>query len=81
MDREVVVEGIYQDFLGEKYVVIAESESSDNMNKMVVYHKVGDNSYTAIDEREDFLAEVEDGVENVTGQKYKFELVEEGLNR
>lgn len=80
MDRGIVIGGIYQDFMGDKFIVETETESSDSTAQFVVYQKVGDNSYTWIDKKEDFLAEVEDGVENVTGQKYKFELVEEETN-
>lgn len=72
-----MIGGIYRDFMGDRFIVETETESSDSTTQFVVYQKVGDSSYTWIDKKEDFLAEVEDGVENATGQQYKFELIEE----
>ena len=77
--RELEIGKIYRHFKSEDKLYRVEDVAIDceNLREMVIYRALyGDNKLWVRD-KEDFLAEVGNRADNVTNQKYKFELYEE----
>lgn len=75
--REVVQHCLYRHFKGGLYYVIGEAWHSENMQEMVVYHALYGDNHMWVRPKKEFLSFVEDGKENPTGQKYRFEVFQD----
>lgn len=77
--QEIYQHALYRHFKGNLYYVIGEAREVSNgkYEEKVVYHALyGENELFTRD-KEDFLADVSEHKENVTGQKKRFELFQE----
>lgn len=76
--KEVKVGGIYRHFKGHMIEIQMIAKHSENLENMVIYKHLGSGEYWARPEKM-FLEEddVSERKDNVTGQKTRFELVEE----
>lgn len=71
--RELLKNSVYIHYKGKLYYVVGEAFHSDNMQEMVVYQAMYGDDELWVRPKEEFLSLVEDGVENPTNQKYRFE--------
>jgi hypothetical protein len=68
---------VYRHFKGKLYYVMAIAGDATTLDEYVVYHALYDDYETWIRPVKEFMEEVEAGKEgNITGQKYRFELIE-----
>lgn len=76
--KEVKVGGIYRHFKGHMIEIQMIAKHSENLENMVIYKHLSSGEYWARPEKM-FLEEddVSERKDNVTGQKTRFELVEE----
>ena len=76
--KEVKVGGIYRHFKGHMIEIQMIAKHSENLENMVIYKHLGSGEYWARPEKM-FLEEddVSQRPDNVTGQKTRFELIEE----
>lgn len=76
--KEVKVGGIYRHFKGHMIEIQMIAKHSENLENMVIYKHLGSGEYWARPEKM-FLEEddVSGRKDNVTGQKTRFELIEE----
>ena len=76
--KEVKVGGIYRHFKGHMIEIQMIAKHSENLENMVIYKHLGSGEYWPRPEKM-FLEEddVSERKDNVTGQKTRFELVEE----
>ena len=70
---------VYRHFKGNYYFVENVALDSENKQRMVVYKPLYDRKDSMIWVRPEkmFLEEIPDRPDNITGQKYRFELVED----
>lgn len=69
---------IYRHYKGDLYYVRGLAEHSETGEQMVVYHALDGENNQYARPAEMFLSEVEEGKENPTGQRYRFEYQEIG---
>ncbi|MCC8435460.1 DUF1653 domain-containing protein [Brevibacillus sp. M2.1A] len=67
---------LYRHYKGNLYYVVGLAEHSETNELMVVYHALYGDNEMWVRPLEMFLSEVEEGKENPTGQKYRFELAQ-----
>jgi hypothetical protein len=67
---------MYRHFKGNLYYVMGIAEHTETNEYLVIYHALYGEGETFARPVEQFMSEVEDGKENPTGQKYRFELFE-----
>lgn len=82
--ESVKVKKVYRHYKGNYYIVEDIAKDCDTLENVVIYRTLYDNSLSNLWTRNmnDFLSEVSiDNPKNVTGQKYKFELVENFNNK
>ena len=80
MKRELVVHGVYRHFKGNYYFVENVAYDSESQERIVVYKPLynrEDGHYIWVRPEKMFLEEIPQRPDNITGQKYRFELVEE----
>lgn len=80
MNRELKHCSVYKHYKGGLYYVMGEAQSTDDLSELVVYHALDEDTETWVRRKEEFLSEVDEYVDNPTGQKYRFELLEEDNN-
>lgn len=70
---------VYRHFKGNYYFVENVALDSENKQRMVVYKPLYDRKDSMIWVRPEkmFLEEIPDRADNITGQKHRFELVED----
>ena len=75
---EVKIGGLYRHFKGHKIKVEMIAKNSENLENMVIYKHLGSGEFWARPEKM-FLEDddISQRVDNVTGQKTRFELIEE----
>ncbi len=76
--EEVKINRVYRHFKGNYYFVENIAYNSENLEKMVVYkplYKNDDNRNLWVRPEKMFLEDVSDRQDNITGQKFRFELV------
>lgn len=66
----------YRHFKGHIIEVLCIAKHSETLENMVVYKHLGSNEYWVRPEKM-FLEEIPDRPDNITGQKHRFELVED----
>jgi len=71
---EVKIKGIYKHFKGDYYIVEDIAIDSDNMNKIVVYRGLYEDSPLWARDYNDFVSEVDHEKHPDIKQKYRFEL-------
>lgn len=74
--RTLARHSLYRHFKGDLYYAISEALHTETDEMMVVYHALYGDNEMFVRPLDMFLSEVEEGKENPTGQKYRFELVE-----
>lgn len=77
--QDIYNHALYRHFKGKLYYVVGEARevSDGKYEEKVVYHALyGENELFTRD-KNDFLADVTEHEENVTGQKKRFELYQE----
>lgn len=75
--REIVVNRLYRHFKGNLYYVKDVAQHTETGEMMVVYQAMYGEHGTFVRPIEMFLEEIDvDREDNVTGQKYRFELYE-----
>lgn len=69
---------VYQHFKGYYYYILDVALDSETKERMVVYKPLypRDDSETWVRPEKMFLEEIPDRPDNITGQKHRFELVE-----
>lgn len=67
---------LYRHYKGNLYYVIGIAEHSETNEMMVVYHALYGDNEMWVRPLDMFLSEVEEGKENPTGQRYRFELAQ-----
>lgn len=75
--RQLLCHSLYRHYKGKLYYVIGSAKHSETGELMVVYHALYGDGTMWTRPAEMFLSEVEEGKENLTGQRYRFEMVEE----
>jgi len=75
--REVERNTLYRHCKGRLYYVVGEAWDSDDYQEMVVYHDLDGENYMWVRTKDDFLSLVEEQEENLTGQKYRFEVFQD----
>ncbi|MEX0598132.1 MAG: DUF1653 domain-containing protein [Candidatus Paceibacterota bacterium] len=75
--REVEQASVYRHFKGNYYYVMGLAEHTETYETMVMYHALSLEAENFVRPMDMFLSEVEEGKENPTGQKYRFELANE----
>lgn len=77
--EEVKVGRVYRHFKGNYYFVENIGQSSETKERMVIYKSLYNNKEGSIWIRPEkmFLEEIPERPDNITGQKHRFELVEE----
>lgn len=73
--KEVQVGRIYKHFKGHYYYVICVGFNSETQEEMVVYKHLDESEKICIRSKKMFLEEIPERPDNVTGQKHRFELV------
>lgn len=79
-EREVYGNCLYRHYKGDLYYVIGLAWNASNdhdLDETVVYHALYGENFMYVRDKEEFLSEVEEGKENPTGQRYRFELAQE----
>jgi hypothetical protein len=77
LKRELARHCLYRHYKGELYYAISEALNTETDELMVVYHALYGDNEMFVRPLDMFLSEVEEGVINPTGQKYRFELAQE----
>ena len=73
---EEVKEGqIYRHFKGSFYYVICVGLDSETRERMVVYRHLDNSGNICIRSEKMFLEEIPEKSDNITGQKHRFELI------
>ncbi len=77
--NHVLIGKVYRHFKGKYYFVRDVALDSETENRMVVYSPLYDREDSMLWVRSEkmFLEEIPDRPDNVTGQKHRFELVNE----
>ena len=77
--NELKINGIYKHFKGNYYFVENVAYDSESKERMVVYKPLYPREDSSIWVRREamFLEEIPERPDNITGQKHRFELVEE----
>ena len=75
--RKVEIGRIYRHFKNKLYLVEDIALDCETLNEKVVYRALYGSNQLWIRDKEDFLAEVGDRKDNITNQKFRFELFEE----
>jgi hypothetical protein len=75
--REVHSHCLYKHYKGKFYYVMGLAEHTETHELMVIYHALYGDNETYVRPMDMFLSEVEDGIDNPTGQVYRFELAQE----
>ena len=78
LEREVKVHGVYKHFKGHVYEVIGIARDSDTLDEKVVYKNI-ETGELWLRDVEEFLSLVDKNKYPDVEQKYRFELLEEGL--
>ncbi|EST12349.1 DUF1653 domain-containing protein [Sporolactobacillus laevolacticus] len=71
--RNVMSRSLYRHFKGKFYYVIDVALDSETQTEMVVYQALYGDNKLWVRPKTMFLSEVDEGKENPTGQKYRFE--------
>lgn len=71
--RNVLPRSLYRHFKGNFYYVIDVALDSETQTEMVVYQALYGDNKLWVRPKTMFLSEVDEGKENPTGQKYRFE--------
>lgn len=71
--RNVKPRSLYRHFKGNLYYVIDVALDSETQTEMVVYQALYGDNKLWVRSKTMFLSEVDEGKENPTGQKYRFE--------
>ena len=76
---EVKIGRVYRHFKGNYYFVENVALDSENKERVVIYKAIYDRDDSQIWVRKEkmFLEEIPERPDNITGQKHRFELVEE----
>ncbi len=77
MERELVLNGIYQHFKGKKYQVLHIAIDSETLKEVVVYKQLYDKKEIYVRDKIMFLSLVDVIKYPDVKQKYRFELVED----
>ena len=77
--EEVKIGKVYRHFKGNYYFVENVALDSENKERVVIYKAIYDRDDSPIWVRKEkmFLEEIPERPDNITGQKHRFELVEE----
>lgn len=78
--NEVKIEKVYRHFKGNYYFVENVAYDSESMERMVVYRPLynrNDGRLLLVRPEKMFLEEIPERPDNITGQKFRFELVSE----
>lgn len=77
--EEVKIGKVYRHFKGNYYFVENVALDSENKERVVIYKAIYDRDDSQIWVRKEkmFLEEIPERPDNITGQKHRFELVEE----
>ena len=77
--EEVKIGKVYRHFKGNYYFVENVALDSENKERVVIYKSIYDRDDSQIWVRKEkmFLEEIPERPDNITGQKHRFELVEE----
>ena len=78
--EEVKISRVYRHFKGNYYFVENIAYDSETMERMVVYkplYEREDGRNIWVRPEKMFLGEIPDRIDNITGQKHRFELAEE----
>lgn len=78
--EEVKIGRVYRHFKGNYYFVENVAYDSENKERMVVYkplYQRDDNRLIWVRPEKMFLEEIPERPDNITGQKHRFELVDE----
>ena len=78
--NEVKIEKVYRHFKGNYYFVENVAYDSESMERMVVYRPLynrNDGRLLLVRPEKMFLEEIPERPDNITGQKFRFELVVE----
>ena len=81
MKRELVVHGVYRHFKGEMYIVEDIGRDSETEELMVIYRALYGNGMLWVRPLEMFISEVDHKKYPDVKQKYRFELVENGVSK
>lgn len=73
--KEVHEGEVYRHFKGPFYHVICIGYDSETQEKMVVYRHLDNSGKICVRPEKMFLEEIPDRPDNITGQKVRFELV------
>ena len=77
MNNKEVKEGeIYRHFKGPFYYVKCVAQDSETRERMVVYRHLDGTDIICVRPEKMFLEEIPERPDNVTGQKVRFELIE-----
>ena len=74
--EEVQVGRIYRHFKGHYYYVICVGFDSETREKIVAYKHLDGSEMICMRSEKMFLEEIPERPDNITGQKFRFELVE-----
>ncbi|MBM7598203.1 hypothetical protein JOC34_000560 [Virgibacillus halotolerans] len=77
MIREVQRNSVYRHYKGKFYYILEICYHTETYETLVVYHALNSEGDTYARPLEIFISVVEEGVNNPTGQQYKFELFED----
>ena len=75
--EEVIVGRIYRHFKGPYYYIICKGFDSETQESMVVYQHLDADRKICIRSEKMFLEEIPERPDNITGQKHRFELVDD----
>lgn len=78
--KEVQVGKVYRHFKGNYYFILDIAYDSETQERIVVYkplYKREDNHYLWVRPEKMFLSEIPERPDNITGQKHRFELIED----
>ena len=77
--EELKIGRVYRNFKGNYYFVENVALDSENKERVVIYKAIYDRDDSQIWVRKEkmFLEEIPERPDNITGQKHRFELVEE----
>lgn len=73
---DIKIKGTYMHFKGNKYLVETIAKDCETLEDVVVYRQLyGDQTRLWVRKLQNFLEEIPERKDNVTGQKHRFELV------